>query len=316
MQANDTLDAGPPLILDILGAVPADGSAFTGISGGAIVNWIPNPGEANLAVTQTVAPVPSAAGTRLNYSITVTNGGPAAATLVTLIPGVPIGATGTTASATQGTCTLGSGGWSCALGNLGPGAVCVAEVSFIPATTGTLFTTASVSSQTPDSVIANNFHTIAASIVPAGQGVSLSLTKTDSIDPVAVDVPFTYTLTATNAGNTIATNVRGHGPRAGGDHHHLRDLAVGHVLGDQQPGALQLRLAGAGRERHDDVQCQGDGRRRGDEPGSGHVGRGRADAGGQHCDADDGGRDDGVLCGADVLGSVALLRDRAQPATC
>ena len=80
-------------------------------------------------------------------------------------------------------------------------------MSFIPATAGTLFTTASVSSQTPDSVIANNFHTIAASIVPAGQGVSLTLTKTDSIDPVAVNAPFIYTLTATNAGTTLATNV-------------------------------------------------------------------------------------------------------------
>ena len=43
VQANDTLGAGPTLILDILGAVPADGSEFTGTSGGAIVNWIPNP---------------------------------------------------------------------------------------------------------------------------------------------------------------------------------------------------------------------------------------------------------------------------------
>ena len=54
---------------------------------GPIVNWLGNPGEANLAVTQTVAPVPAAAGTRLNYTITVTNGGPAAAANVVLNPG-------------------------------------------------------------------------------------------------------------------------------------------------------------------------------------------------------------------------------------
>ena len=47
----------------------------------------------------------------------------------------------------------------------------------------------------------------ARSIVPAGQGVDLRLTKTDSIDPVAVNAPFTYTLTATNVGTTAATNV-------------------------------------------------------------------------------------------------------------
>src|SRR6185503_6811725 len=49
VQASDTLAAGSTLILDILGAVPGNGAAFTGTSGGAIVNWIPNPGEANLA---------------------------------------------------------------------------------------------------------------------------------------------------------------------------------------------------------------------------------------------------------------------------
>ena len=43
------------LILDIIGAVPANGSAFTLTTGGAVVNWLPaNPGEANLAVTQSV----------------------------------------------------------------------------------------------------------------------------------------------------------------------------------------------------------------------------------------------------------------------
>ncbi|HEU4891732.1 MAG TPA: FG-GAP-like repeat-containing protein [Vicinamibacterales bacterium] len=207
VQANDTLGAGPTLILDILGAVPADGTAFTGTGGGAIVNWLANPGEANLAVTQTVSPVPSAAGTSLHYTITVTNGGPAGAVNVLLIPGVPLGATSVTTSATQGSCVSTSGGYRCALGNLSAGSAAVVTTSFIPPTTGTLFTTASVGSDTPDAVIANNSHTIAATVLPAGQGVDLRLTKTDSVDPVSLNTPFTYTLTATNAGTTLATNV-------------------------------------------------------------------------------------------------------------
>ena len=64
-----------------------------------------------------------------------------------------------------------------------------------------------MTSSTPDTVIANNSHTIGAVIVPAGQGVDLRLTKTDSIDPVALNAPFTYTLTVTNVGTTEATNV-------------------------------------------------------------------------------------------------------------
>jgi len=38
VQASDTLGAGPLLILDVLGAVPADGSAFTATSGGGQVS--------------------------------------------------------------------------------------------------------------------------------------------------------------------------------------------------------------------------------------------------------------------------------------
>ena len=198
IQANDTpLRAGADPRRE--GAVPADGSAFTLTTGGAVVNWLGNPGEANLAVTQTVAPMPSAAGTRLNYVITVTNGGPSAAEGVVLNPGVPFGATGVMASTSQGSCVSGSGGLSCALGSLAAGFSAQTTVSFLTTATGTLLTTAVVTSSTPDTVIANNSHTIGAVIVPAGQGVDLRLTKTDSIDPVALNASFTYTLTVTTS---------------------------------------------------------------------------------------------------------------------
>ena len=158
-------------------------------------------------MTQTVTPVPALAGTRLNYQITVTNGGPAGAENVVLNPGVPLGATGVLTSTTQGSCVVGSGGLSCSLGSIPAGGAVQATISFLTTATGTLFTTAVVTSSTPDSVIANNSHTIGAVIVPAGQGVDLRLTKTDSIDPVALNAPFTYTLTVTNAGATEATSV-------------------------------------------------------------------------------------------------------------
>ena len=162
-----------------------------------------------------------------------------------------------------------------------PARCAVTEVSFIPATTGTLVTTASVSSQTPDSVIANNFHSIAASIVPAGQGVSLSLTKSDSTDPVAVDVPFTYTLTATNAGTTIATNVlvTDHVPAGITITYATSPSGMCSAISSQV--LCSFASLAPGRERHDDVQRQGDGRRHRDQPGGGHVRRGRADAGRQ-----------------------------------
>ena len=41
----------------------------------------------------------------------------------------------------------------------------------------------------------------------AGGNVNLSLTKTDSADPVEPGAPFTYTLTVTNVGTTLASDL-------------------------------------------------------------------------------------------------------------
>ena len=205
--ANDTADDANTLVLDVLGAVPADGSADTQTLGGAIVNWVFNPGEANLAVVQSVSPVPAVAGTPLTYTIRVTNGGPAAATGVTLNPGVPAGATGVIAIATQGTCALVAGAWSCALGTIPAGGEAVATVTFVPAGAGVLLTTASVTANQADSVTTNNSHVLAATIVPAGAGVNLSIAKTDSLESVSTGGSFTYSIVVTNAGTTVATGV-------------------------------------------------------------------------------------------------------------
>ena len=190
-----------------MGAVPADGSADTQTLGGAIVNWVFNPGEANLSVNQSVSPVPAVAGTPLTYTIRVTNGGPAAATGVTLNPGVPAGATGVVATATQGTCALVAGSWSCALGAIAAGGEVVATVTFVPPGAGVLVTTASVTATQADSVTANNSHVLAATIVPAGAGVNLSIAKTDSLESVSTGGAFNYSIVVTNAGTTVATGV-------------------------------------------------------------------------------------------------------------
>ena len=106
MLANDTVADGNILGARYLRCGAGGWNRDTQTLGGAIVNWLFNPGEANLSVNQSVSPVPAVAGTPLTYTIRVTNGGPAAATGVTLNPGVPAGATGVIATATQGTCAL------------------------------------------------------------------------------------------------------------------------------------------------------------------------------------------------------------------
>ena len=156
---------------------------------------------------QSVSPVPAVSGSVLTYTITVTNGGPATATGVTLNPGVPAGATGVIATATQGTCALVAGAWSCALGAIAAGGEVVATVTFVPPGAGVLVTTASVTATQADSVPANNSHVLAATIVPAAAGVNLSITKTDSLESVRTGGAFNYSIVVTNAGTTVATGV-------------------------------------------------------------------------------------------------------------
>ena len=119
-----------------------------------------------------------------------------------------------------------------------------------------------MTSSTPDSVIANNSHTIGAVIVPAGQGVDLRLTKTDSIDPVALNAPFTYTLTVTNVGTTEATNVVVTDNVPAGIAITYATSPSGMCSAISTPGAVQLRVDPAGPDGDDDVQRHRHERRR------------------------------------------------------
>ena len=174
MQANDTLSDGPTLILDVLGAVPADGSAFTATTGGAIVNWLANPGEANLAVTQTRGAGAGGGGHAAHlhdHRDQRRSGGRDAAS--SSAPACR-SARRASLSTTQGSCTLASGRGRCALGNLPAGSIAVADgVVHLRRRPARSSRPRRCTSATPDSVIANNAHTIAASIVSGGQGVRL-----------------------------------------------------------------------------------------------------------------------------------------------
>ena len=208
IQANDTAAANPnALVLDVFGAVPANGAANTETSGGAVVNWLSNPGDANLAVFQSVSPNPAAAGSLLTYTILVTNGGPAPATNVSLSPGVPFGTPGVTLSTTQGACADTSGNYSCQLGTIPAGSSAVVTASYVRPVAGTFVTTASAQASEPDAVFANNVHAIVTTVVGAAQGVDLSLTKSVSAGTVALETPFTFSLTVTNDGGTPANDV-------------------------------------------------------------------------------------------------------------
>jgi uncharacterized repeat protein (TIGR01451 family) len=165
----------------------------------------------DLSVTKTdgVATVVAGDGVTRTYTITVQNAGPAQATAVSLTdswPGAFIRGATTTS---QGSCTSGSGSFTCSLGDLAAGASATVTVNYtVPSTApaGTQTNTASVTSTTPDSNTSNNS---ASDTNTVTVDANLSVTKTDGVATVTAGdgVTRTYTITVRNGGPSLATAV-------------------------------------------------------------------------------------------------------------
>jgi uncharacterized repeat protein (TIGR01451 family) len=183
----------------------------------------PNPGNesanatttvaasADLSVTKVDTPDPVTAGNNLTYTITVNNAGPSNATTVALSDTLPAGTTFVSLSP--------AGGWSCTTPAVGAGgtvsctnpSLSVGNAVFTltvnvgaGVATGTVITnTATVSSATTDPNTGNESGT-ATTTVGSGSA-DLSVTKSDSPDPVTAGNNLTYTITVTNAGPSNAT---------------------------------------------------------------------------------------------------------------
>ena len=147
------------------------------------------------------------AGTSSTYTVTVTNNGPSTEPVgVVVFDTIPAGTTGTTlapdcvTSAVTFTCTTSA--------PLAPGGsvsylltLAVDPTYLAP----TLVNTATISfSPISDPNAANDSATDVDTVT---QSADLSITKTDSADPVTPGQAFTYTLTVTNAGPSDATGL-------------------------------------------------------------------------------------------------------------
>ncbi len=167
----------------------------------------------DLAVTKTDTPDPVIAGTNLTYTIIVNNGASDPALSVSLTDSIPT-------NTTFVSCTAPAG-WTLMTPPVGgTGTVTVTNPSVAASTMhtftlvvnvnantlqgSTISNTATVSSSTPDSNTSNNTDTETTAV---NARADLSVTKTDSPDPVNAGGNLTYTLTVTNAGQSDAQNV-------------------------------------------------------------------------------------------------------------
>lgn len=179
-------------------------------------------GLADLVITKSDSPDPVVSGNNLTYTIGVDNNGPDPAAAVVVTDTLPPGTTFVSCSSSLGTCSgppTGSTGTVTAnlgtMGPLDPLAVITLVVNVNAAAGSSVTNTASVSSQTADSNLANNSATATTSVTTTAS-TDLSITKTDSPDPVLSGNNLTYTITVDNIGPNNATNVEISDPLPGG----------------------------------------------------------------------------------------------------
>ena len=163
---------------------------------------------ADLSIAKTDGVGSLVAGTSTTYTISVTNNGPSAAPAGVVVSD-PIPA-GTIGSETEPDCAIAAGTFTCTSSaglasgaSMSYGLTLAVAASFAPAN---LTNTASItSSPAADPNAANDSATDTDSVT---RSADLSITKTDSADPVTPGQAFTYTITVTNNGPSDSANVQ------------------------------------------------------------------------------------------------------------
>ncbi|MGH9181744.1 MAG: S8 family serine peptidase, partial [Acidimicrobiales bacterium] len=155
--------------------------------------------QANLSITATGTPNPVTAGQNLTYTLTIANQGPETADGVTVTDLLPATAVPVSATASQGSCAGGATA-TCGLGTLVSGANATVTVVAAPQTRGQIRNVASVTANQRDLDLANNRAELVTTVNPLPGLSDLSITMTDSPDPVPGGGMLSYTMTVTNRG--------------------------------------------------------------------------------------------------------------------
>ena len=158
---------------------------------------------ADLTITKSDSADPVVAGTDLTYTLTVGNDGPSDATGVVVSDPLPAGTSFVFADG-GGLESGGTVSWT--VGGLANGASATLHVTVHvnEGRTSGLSNSATVAGDQVDPDPSNDAATEATAV---DGSADLSITKTDSADPVTADADVTYTLSVTNAGPSDATNV-------------------------------------------------------------------------------------------------------------
>jgi uncharacterized repeat protein (TIGR01451 family) len=168
--------------------------------------------EADLSITKTDGSASAVPGTPVTYTITVTNNGPSDApgtTVADTFPGTLSGVTFTSVAAggATGNTAAGSGSINDTLSMpAGSSVTYTASGTIAASATGSLSNTATVTAGggVTDPTPGNNSATDTDTLTPSAD---VSVTKTDSPDPVIAGNNLTYTITVTNNGPSDAQSL-------------------------------------------------------------------------------------------------------------
>jgi uncharacterized repeat protein (TIGR01451 family) len=208
----------PAEVLPLTGPVPPPSAGATGLNPpptrtgpassadvAAGTGFCDIPGaEADLSISKSDSPDPVFAGQELTYTLEVGNSGPDDATDVTVTDDLPSGVTFGSASASQGSCVGADGTVTCDLGDIASGETATVIIEVTPQSPGTIANTASVTANEEDPNTDNNTDTETTTVNAAAD---LSVTKTDTPDPVHVGQSLIYTIEVANSGPQTATEV-------------------------------------------------------------------------------------------------------------
>jgi uncharacterized repeat protein (TIGR01451 family) len=171
--------------------------------------------SADLSIEATATPDPVRIGTDLSYTLSVANGGPTAATNVSVVDTLPAGTTFVSADGPGWSCNNLGQVVTCTIASLGlaSSAPAISIVATAPASAGNITNTATVSSDTSDPDSTND---TATTVTLASAFADVAVSIADSPDPIQGTAVIgcgnndcvTYTISVTNAGPDPATGVQ------------------------------------------------------------------------------------------------------------
>jgi len=161
--------------------------------------------SADLQLSVTSAPNPATQGQQFDYTLTVTNAGPAPTSDVNLTDQLPSEVRLEQTSTSQGVCSVSQQYVRCALGSLEGGNTATVTIKVNAVRAGTVYNTATVQGREFDAYAGNNSATATTNVQPGGTWAA-DLGVSNSVDRATANPNenLTYTITVANTGPAVA----------------------------------------------------------------------------------------------------------------